>query len=234
MAPDGPRAATAATATSPRAISSEQRSLSGIAGCKIANFETSHADSRIAQALLRARKLSRLYVDSFYDPTANRFRETGLIYTGPPGVGKTHLASAVLAELIGKYRLRGRFVDFTTLIHRIQSSFDPTSPESKHQILDPVIDAEILVIDELGAQKPREWVMDLLYVIMNTRYTRRLPTLFTSNYSLEERPEARATQLSTRISPLLVSRLYEMAQPIEFANWDYRRQVKVHQHRIDR
>ena len=68
-----------------------------------------------------------------------------LLLTGEPGSGKTHLAAAVLGALIRRYSLRGRFVDFSSLINQIQSTFDPASPESKHDILDPVMEAELLV-----------------------------------------------------------------------------------------
>ncbi len=228
-----------------RGRSAEYLERSGIPeryrGCQLSNFHTGSKDPAVGGFLVRAKKISERYVDTFFDAKERRFRESGLIYIGPPGVGKTHLASAVLAELITRYGVCGRFVDFTTLIHRIQSTFEPTSPESKHQILDPVIDAEVLVLDELGAQKPRDWVMDTLYLIMNTRYTRRLPTIFTTNYRLESSAQGKDAKapddfghLSARISPLLVSRLFQMAQPIQLADYDYRRNVKVHQHRIGR
>ena len=129
--------------------------------------------------------------------------------------------------------MRGRFVDFNSLIHQIQSTFDPTSPESKHDVLDPVIGAEVLVLDELGAQKPTAWVQDVLYLVMNSRYTRQLPTLFTTNYRLEPQSPNRAGTvageaelLSSRIPAMLVSRLYEMAQPVLLDCADYRREVK--------
>ena len=91
----------------------------------------------------------------------------------------------MLRELIDGYGVHGRFIDFTTLIHQIQSTFDPDSPESKRQVLDPVIKADVLVLDELGAQKPTAWVRDILYLVINTRYTERRPTLFTTNYRLD-------------------------------------------------
>ncbi|MEM7050824.1 MAG: ATP-binding protein [Acidobacteriota bacterium] len=224
--------------------------------CTLEKFNVNRGEAKAS--LLKARSLCQQYCDAFFT-VDGVMRESGLLFVGPPGAGKTHLSVAVLRHLIQRYRLRGRFVDFTSLIHQIQSSFDPGSPDSKRQILDPVIGAELLVLDELGAQKPTPWVMDTLYLIINTRYTERRPTLFTTNYRLQEvaaaeprknpggefgyrsagasdRPSGRepaVASLSARLTPMLVSRLFEMAQPVEMlAVEDFRREVKLHQHRL--
>lgn len=201
--------------------------------CSLANFSVSSGAQRSDPRLQEALAVSKRYVDGFLG-LDGRFRETGLLFIGPPGVGKTHLAVAILSEIVTRYRVRGRFVDFSSLLHQIQSTFDPGSTESKHDVLDPVIEAELLVLDELGAQKPTAWVTDILYLVMNSRYTRRLPTLFTTNYRLEERAGERwaGEPLSTRIPAALVSRLCEMAQPVVLDCDDYRREIRLQQHRI--
>ncbi len=108
------------------------------------------------------------------------------------------------------------------------STFDPSSPESKHDVLDPVIDAELLVLDEPGAQKPTPFVTDTLYLILNQRYTARKPTLFTSNFRLERGRDSNLTRddlLESRLTPALVSRLYEMAVPVALEVADFRREI---------
>ena len=205
-------------------------------GCRLDKFDVRGPRER----LLEARVLTERWVADFR--LEGQLRGTGMLLLGPTGVGKTHLAAAALVEVIRKHRVRGRFVDFTTLIYQIQSTFDAASAETKQSVLDPVLTADVLVLDELGAQKPSPWVSEVLYLILNGRYTRRLPTLFTSNYYLDEppalagapragepaaaAPERRGETLSTRIPAMLVSRLWEMARPVVMLGGDYRKDVR--------
>ena len=206
------------------------------------NFVVPGPDNPIARRELTNVLLAvKNFVRDF--PNENR---PGLLFIGEPGTGKTHLAAAALGELIRRYRVRGRFIDFTSLLYQIQSTFDAGTAETKRSVLDPVVSTEVLVIDELGAQKPTAWVSEVLYLILNGRYTRRLPTLFTTNYHLEAAapsgspgnpldrgasPSPQHDLLSSRIPALLVSRLWEMARPVVIESDDYRQHVKSHQHR---
>lgn len=222
--------------------------------CRISTFVTASPNLGEQKQLIQARSAARHYVDSFLKEGGG-YRDSGLLLVGPSGAGKTHLAVGVLRELIERYGVQGRFVDFNSLLYQIQSTFDPGSPESKRQILDPLTESDVLVLDELGAQQPTPWVRDTLYLIINQRYMRRRPTLFTSNYYLQPskaetapgRPRPQLENLdrgrdpeplapidtmkllSSRIPAPLVSRLYEMAQPIELTVVeDFRRE---HQHK---
>jgi DNA replication protein DnaC len=81
--------------------------------------------------------------------------------------------------------------------------------------------AELLVLDDLGAEKPSEWVEETVNLIVNTRYNERRPTIFTTNY--EDLPdEAELESLKVRVGFRLHSRLHEMCEFLEYDGGDYR------------
>ena len=151
--------------------------------------------------------------------------DRGLLVVGPVGVGKTHLAVAVLAELVDTMGVRGVFCDFTDLLARIQATFSRGSDESEDEILATYREADLLVLDELGARRPTDWARDVLYGLLNTRYNRKRITIVTTNYGdAPEKPGGETLEL--RVGTAVRSRLAEMCQLIPLAGPDYRREVK--------
>ncbi|MDX6289990.1 MAG: replication protein DnaC, partial [Blastocatellia bacterium] len=119
----------------------------------------------------------------------------GLLFVGAVGVGKTHLAVSLLRELIDRYQVRGLFYQFGALLRRIQDSYNPVSQTSELAVLGPVFEADVLVLDELGASKPTDWVRDTMMQIINTRYNDKRLTIFTTNYSDKRKTEKDPTEL---------------------------------------
>ena len=179
--------------------------------CSLDGFELWNEEDPTLRRALRA---VREFVDLYPNP------EKGLVLMGPVGTGKTHLAVSALQELIATKGVRGRFTDFTSLVLEIQMTFDGSG--SSREILRPLINADVLVLDELGAGKVTPWVMDLLYYLVNTRYVENRLTIFTTNFS--DFTKAGQESLTERVSARIRSRLFEMCRRLELRGEDYRRQ----------
>jgi DNA replication protein DnaC len=106
----------------------------------------------------------------------------GLLFTGGTGRGKTHLAVAVLRELAEAHHVSGQFWDYHELMREIRNSYNPATAITEYELLEPVIDLEVLLLDDLGAWKMTDWMNDTLFYILNRRYLARRPTLITTNY----------------------------------------------------
>ncbi|MGZ7030987.1 MAG: ATP-binding protein [Thermoanaerobaculia bacterium] len=169
-------------------------------------------------------KNAKRRVEEFIDVWPSTDNGRGLLMMGPCGSGKTHLAVASLIEIIRSGK-PGRllFRNFQDLIQEIQASFESDEVPTKAELLRPILDADLLVLDELGSQKPTTFVQDILYYVINTRYNDRRATVFTTNYV--DRPvDGKEERLELRIGTRLRSRLYEMAQVVDFGTTpDYRR-----------
>ena len=137
--------------------------------------------------------------------------------------GKTHLAVSILKGLTER-GFACLFYEFGTLLKEIQSSYNPNTFTSELSVLAPVLNADILVLDELGASKPTDWVRDTLHHIINTRYNERKFTIFTTNY-LDERATDRDETLEDRIGVRARSRIYEMCQTVVIEGEDHRKKM---------
>lgn len=178
--------------------------------CDFERFLT-YRNTSLERALVAARALVREF------PA----RERGLFLLGPPGVGKTHLAVAVLRELIVSRGARGVFYDTRDLLRVIRSTYDPIVRTTELDVLRPVMQADVLVLDDLGAEKTSEWVEETLNLIVNTRYNEKRLTLFTSNFV--DDPDASAPEsLVYRIGFRMRSRLHEMCDFLDLDGADYR------------
>lgn len=196
--------------------------------CTLESFDTFFrgADDSLQRALL----MTRGFIRDFPIDTDGR----GLLYTGSIGVGKTHLAVGTLRALIEERGATGLFCDYRELLKQIQHSYNPQVNSTELDILKPVFDAEVLVLDELGAQKPTDWVWDTVALVLNTRYNEKRTTIITSNYAdlppagsrlSATQQAAREDSLGDRIGERMRSRLAEMCGAIVMNGKDFR-QVK--------
>lgn len=188
--------------------------------CRLDNFH-----DRGNPRLRRARQRMREFVDCW--PGEDR----GFLLMGGCGVGKTHLAVAALLEII-QLDKPGQllFSNFQDLIQAIHASFSSDLAPSKSEILEPLLAADLLVLDELGSQKPTTFVQEVLYYVINTRYNNLKTTIFTTNY-VDDPSRNEEEPLEQRIGRSLRSRLYEMTEVvlIDASVDDYRKNVTRHQ-----
>jgi DNA replication protein DnaC len=193
--------------------------------CTLDSYESGFrgADASMRQAHLTARKFAEAY------PVETGGR--GLLITGSIGVGKTHLAVGLLLALVGERGAQGLFYDYRELLKQIQHSYNPQVNSTELDVLKPVFDAEVLVLDELGAQKPTDWVWDTVALILNTRYNDKRTTIITTNYPdlapagmglTTTQRSAREETLGDRIGERMRSRLAEMCVRIEMNGADFR------------
>lgn len=193
--------------------------------CTLDSYEINFrgADPSLQRALFTARK----FVDGYPVETDGR----GLLITGSIGIGKTHLAVGILLALAAEKGAQALFYDYRELLKHIQNSYNPQVSSTELEVLKPVFDAEVLVLDELGAQKPTDWVWDTVALILNTRYNDKRTTIITTNYadlppgasglSTAQRASREET-LGDRIGERMRSRLAEMCVRVEMSGSDFR------------
>jgi DNA replication protein DnaC len=195
--------------------------------CAFENFDIRRDNQSLRWAKLNAENFVKEYPTDF-----------GLLFVGPTGVGKTHLAVAVLRELIVQNAAECLFYDFHDLLKAIRDSYNPVSQNSELSILQPVLEVEVLLLDELASWNPSDWVKETLQHIVNSRYNHKKVTLITTTLPLGESSGQREVRSPSgevipnveftlnQLGVTLRSRLYEMCKLIEMNSDDYRKAIK--------
>jgi DNA replication protein DnaC len=145
-----------------------------------ARFDTLHARGRSAQA-----RDQDQFEALFNDATKFAEDPLGWIFIlGPSGSGKTHVSAAIANRCIERGQ-PALFVVVPELLDRLRSSFNPGNEVNYDESLDQVQNAPVLILDDLGTENATSWAQEKLFQIVNHRYNSRLPTVITTNLSVD-------------------------------------------------
>lgn len=181
-------------------------------GQTVDNFRTDcYSTPQNAELARMAKHLAKQYVEQFRE-----IKETGkglYFHSGVKGSGKTRLAVSIANDIITKHMIAAKFATTIQILDQIKSAWGDKSRDrsaseqgSEQKLMDDIISVPVLVIDDIGVEKPKDWINERFYNIINGRMIEKRITIFTSNYRIGE------LQLDDRI----VNRIEKMALPIEF------------------
>ena len=129
-------------------------------------------------------------------------------FLGSNGCGKTHLAAAIAG-----YRLeqgdKVAFANVPDLLDELRATFAPGSPERFDRRFRRLLDAPLLVLDDLGAQQTSAWAEEKLYQLLNHRHLQRTPTIVTTNRELKDMEP----RIASRLADLQTSTVYQLTAP---------------------
>ena len=162
--------------------------------CTFDNYQPQNQSQ--TTAIVKCRKFAGAYPDV----------DSGLLLQGPRGTGKTHLAVAILDVV-----REGLFVVMPELLADLKTEMDT----GERRLLQEVIEAKLLVLDDIGFERQTPWTESIVAEILNGRYNRNLPTVITTNLALGK-------SLDERVTPRIASRLNEMCETVNVTGKDWR------------
>ncbi len=181
-----------------------------------ADFETFQP---ITDAQTYALEIAQQFADTYPEV------ESGLFFVGPTGVGKTHLMVAILKSLM-QQDIPVLFWDCNDLLTQLRRSYSRETSFSESDLIQPLLDVEVLALDDLGAHRASEWVFDVLFSIINYRYNHKKCLLVTSNLWKPGAPQEVHRLLVQHLSQRVYSRLAEMCLIVVIEGPDYRVEIR--------
>ena len=177
---------------------------------KFDNFEVNSNNKKVYQSL-----------KNYSEKLVNEVERKGLILVGNNGVGKTHLACSIANELIkdGIPIIYGTLIN---LLAELKNTYDIDNNISEMKIIKLYEKVDLLIIDDLGKEKPSEWGLEKLFSIINSRYENNLPVIITTNYDQNSLLDRLSINGEIETAKSIISRLYEMCYLVKIEDRDHR------------
>jgi len=131
-----------------------------------------------------------------------------LVFLGANGCGKTHLAAGIASERLAQGDAVA-FANVPDLLDELRATFAPGSKERFDHRFRRLLEAPVLILDDLGAQQSSAWAEEKLYQLLNHRHVQRTPTIFTTNCELKEMEP----RIASRLADLQTSTVYQITAP---------------------
>lgn len=177
--------------------------------------ELSNFEGRGSNLKMDAYKAATKFANSF--PVVDK----GILFYGGHGVGKTHLAVGILKQVIRDRGSRGYFFETIDLLRLVRDTYNRAVDDRELDVLGPVLSCDLLVLDDLGAEKTSEWVQETLGLVINTRYNAKRATIVTTNLD-DDLPNTDPSSFIWQIGARNRSRLKEMCEWVRMAGVDVR------------
>lgn len=140
----------------------------------------------------------------------------GILIWGEYGNGKTYLLASIINEHKDKTIV---FQSVPELLARIKSTFNKSNPENEYHIMYALLNCDILVLDDIGSEQVTTWTEDIFYQIIDGRYRRKLPVLYSSNL--------KPSMLQERLGARIYDRILEVSIQVENKATSYRREKAI-------
>ena len=177
---------------------------------KFENFEVNSNNKKMYQSL-----------KEYSEKLANSVEQKGLILVGNNGVGKTHLACSIANDLI-KNGIPIIYGILINLLAELKNIYDVDNNISEMEIIKLYEKVDLLIIDNLGKEKPSEWGLEKLFTIINSRYENNLPVIITTNYDQNSLINRLSINGEIETAKSIISRLYEMCYLVKIEDRDHR------------